>query len=69
MKTSTPEQILPGALVLSIHICGFLVWTLLSTVTGLSTPLGTDNLRAGSKVPEIWEHGFEYRSLDNRLYD
>jgi hypothetical protein len=36
---------------------------------GLSTALGTDNLRAGSKVSEIWEHGFEYRSLDNGLYD
>ena len=29
----------------------------------------TANLRAGSKVSKIWEHGFEYRSLDNRLYD
>ena len=29
----------------------------------------TANLRAGSKVSKIWEHGFEYRSLDNRLCD
>jgi hypothetical protein len=33
----TPERILPGFPVLSIHICGlrlrFLIWTLLSTVT------------------------------------
>jgi hypothetical protein len=26
----------------------------------------TANLRAGSKVSKIREHGFEYRSLDNR---
>jgi hypothetical protein len=35
----------------------------------LSTALGTDNLWAGSKVSEIWEDSFEYRPLDNRLYD
>jgi BED zinc finger len=29
----------------------------------------TANLRAGSKVSKIWEHGFEYRSLDNGLRD
>jgi hypothetical protein len=27
----------------------------------------TANLRAGSKVSKIWEHGFEYRSLENGL--
>ena len=27
------------------------------------------NLRAGSKVSKIWEHGFGYRSLDNGLRD
>jgi hypothetical protein len=29
----------------------------------------TANLRAGSKVSKIWEHGFEHRSLDNWLYN
>jgi len=29
----------------------------------------TANLRAGSKVSKVQEHGFEYRSLDNGLYD
>jgi hypothetical protein len=29
----------------------------------------TANLRAGSEVSKIQEHGFEYRSLDNGLYD
>jgi hypothetical protein len=29
----------------------------------------TANLRAGSKVSKIREHGFEYRLLDNGLYD
>jgi hypothetical protein len=29
----------------------------------------TANLRAGSKVSKIREHVFEYRSLDNGLYD
>jgi hypothetical protein len=29
----------------------------------------TANPRAISKVSEIWEHGFEYRWLDNGLYD
>jgi hypothetical protein len=28
----------------------------------------TANLRTRPKVSKIWEHGFEYRSLDNRLY-
>jgi hypothetical protein len=29
----------------------------------------TANLRAGSKVLKIWEHSFEYRSLENRLHE
>jgi len=29
----------------------------------------TVNRRAGSKVSKIWEHGFEYRSLDHGLCD
>ena len=29
----------------------------------------TANLHAGSRVSKIWEHSFEYRSLDNGLYD
>ena len=29
----------------------------------------TANLRTRPKVSKIWEHGFEYRWLDNGLYD
>jgi hypothetical protein len=32
---------------------------------GFSTALGTENLGAGSRVSETWEHSFEYRYMIN----